>query len=170
MQAIGTIKKGKFDGEAVAAVREALRNAEGQTMVVTIYESELLNRHIKPLEETISEIERLQLLASQYVDENDGQSIATLLNDISSWVSYAGTIAASAEAHALRQKKEIILSMPDSICSKPPSVQTEYIKAANASLASLASLAVMTKTGLVHRMETLRTLLSYQKSLITLGG
>lgn len=127
---------------------------------------------IDKIQEQISFIDDL---LSQQVEADNIETISELLQELSSWYVLSGNIVASTKFYndlAYKLEFERVTEklkrgkIPDTLNGiTSPSVIKEYIRSRVASWNALQSKAERQNSGLTHRIEALRSLLSKEKEV-----
>lgn len=123
-------------------------------------------------EKILQDIEHMETLCGTQIDYNDPNAVMYLLNDLSSWLSYSGTVKANAHGiNAKMQLQEQIKMLDDSrFMSLGQMERKNILRGICEKTETLFVRADRVNASITHRCEHLRTFLSFHKQELALAG
>jgi hypothetical protein len=158
---------GKMDAAAAQFIRSYINSALPETeAIISIAPCNSVAGvlDIMPLPELIQRVKQLQALASTQVDITNINAVLDLLNELSTWLPFAGKVQGHCKYYLLAAETTAIEQMPEGIRTLSTTERTKWAKGKSAEYAALYEVTERTCAAMTHRCDHLRTFVSYEKS------
>lgn len=167
------VEGGKMNSEASAQIRACLNEITPGTQIlvgITPHNSIAGALNIVPIDKLLHDAEHLEKMARTEVDPTQVEAIIDLLNELSTWLPYAGKLQANAKYYWRIAQANVMEKIPEWIKDATPTDRKRWIEGQCAEYESMYEQCERIVAAITHRCDHLRTFVSYEKSLLTLNG
>lgn len=121
------------------------------------------------IEDITTQLSHINLLISQEVSESDYPTMLSYLNELSAWQANSGKCVADAEWYYHNELEKVFdfLKKDGSLKDVPATVLNNYAKAKCKEYIYLLKLSERYNRGIVHRCDSIRSILSFAKAEMT---
>lgn len=158
---------GKLPPATTSAIREKMQQyPDGEKITVTISSGKEFAGawQVLPLETIINDLALLQSMAQTSIEYTDVNQVLHLLNELSSWLPYAGKLQANAKLYWRQSEAAALGIIPDNLQST--SERQKWARANSAEFEALYQSCERVCAAMTHRCDHLRTFVSYEKTQI----
>jgi len=162
---------GKLNPAAGIKVREYISKIAYSKINIIVEQAEE-SIFFKPIEaeKLIADIDHFDTLLKTPVGDSDVSMLLSHAYELSAWASLGATLQASALYYLNCRKRFAVLTIPDDVRTLSATIQNEFIKGECADYASLYERISKINSNAIHKMDLLRTQISYEKALIPNGN
>lgn len=164
---------GKLNSEASAQIRACLTEIQPGTQVIigiTPFNSIAGALDIVPLDKLIQDATHLEKLARNQIDHTQVEAVMDLLNELSTWLPYAGKLQANAKYYLRVAQANALAGLPDYAVNGTSTDRKRWCEAQCAEHEALYEQCERMVAAITHRCDHLRTFVSYEKSLASLNN
>lgn len=146
----------------------------GKEIVITIsdHQPKPAQEQSMSIAKVMQDIEHLEALCGTQIDHTDPNALQYLLNDLSSWLSYSGTVVANACLlnDQARKIEYLRLFNNPQFSTLTTTERKEFARVSCADTEYLRKRAERINASITHRCADLRTFISYSKAEMQLTG
>jgi len=167
------VEAGKLNTEASAQIRACLNEIQPGTQVIigiTPFNSIAGALDIVPLDKLLHDAAHLEKLARNQIDHTQVEAVMDLLNELSTWLPYAGKLQANAKYYLRVAQANALAGLPDYAVNGSPTDRKRWCEAQCAEYEALYEQCERMVAAITHRCDHLRTFISYEKSLASLNN
>jgi hypothetical protein len=164
---------GKLNSEASAQIRACLTEIPAGTQVIigiTPFNSIAGALDIVPLDQLLKDAAHLEKMSRNHVDHTQVEAVMDLLNELSTWLPYAGKLQGNAKYYLRVAQSNALSNLPDWALNGTPTDRKRWSETQCAEYEALYEQCERMVAAITHRCDHLRTFVSYEKSLASLNN